>query len=159
MRIVVLFVLVLAVCSFADGQSCRPAELNYIVRDETGKVLSERELKDIFKQMKEGVTGVGSVSLTEEGTLVGYSGKEPKETLPVIYVVDAAACHIKVGEFTLQIGGHRMRLIFDLELDRRALTIDSLPFQAGTYRLDKRDLENGFAERIVPATRWKRVGR
>src|SRR5690348_8500765 len=127
-------------CSLSWAQSCRPAELNYIVRDQKGNVLSESALKTIYKQEKVPGFGVGTVALTKEGTLIGYTANKPAEMLPVIYVANAATCRVKVGEFTLEYGGRQMHLIFDLDIDRRAYTIDSLPFRPGTFRLDQKGL-------------------
>src|SRR5580765_7808493 len=114
--------LILISCSFAHGQSCRPAELNYIVRDDKGNVISESSLKKVFKQVKPPTSGIGTVSFAEDGKLVGYSGKEPKETRPSIFFVDAKTCRMKVGEVALTRGRETMRLIFDLDIDRRAFT-------------------------------------
>jgi len=70
----VLTLLVLATCAPGDPsqpQSCNPAVVNYIVRDEGGKVLSEAELKSIYEQLPKSIgdahTDVGEVSFADDG--------------------------------------------------------------------------------------------
>jgi hypothetical protein len=140
-----------------NAQSCRPAELNYIVRDESGNVMSETMLKRVFRQMKPPTSGVGSVAFADDGKLVGYSGKEPKTIVPAIFFVDAAACKLKIADIVLTRDSETMRLVFDLDIDRRAYTIDSVPFRAGTYRLDQREIADIDQNSVVPASRWKKV--
>ena len=50
-----------------------------------------------------------------------------------------------------------MRLIFDLDLERRSYTFDSVPFSNGTYRLDQTNLTDTDNNQIIPANRWKKV--
>jgi hypothetical protein len=157
MKTIISCLLMLMSCCAAYAQSCRPAELNYIVRDDQGNVMSETTLKRVFKEVKPPTSGVGSVAFAEDGKLVGYSDKEPKRTVPAIYFADAAECKLKVGEVVLTNGGDTMRLVFDLDIDRRAYTIDSIPFRRGTFRLDQKGLADIDQNDLVPATRWKKV--
>jgi hypothetical protein len=143
----------------ASGQSCRPAVLDYIVRDAKGRNLSEVELHAVVRKMPRPAQGVETVAFAADGTLVGYSAKETSSKLFAIYYADAASCHIKVGEITLTNAGRTMRLIFDLDIDRRTYVIDSLPFQTGTFRLDQTGLSDANSDRVIPAAKWKKVGR
>jgi hypothetical protein len=157
MKTIISSLLILVSYCAASAQSCRPAELNYIVRDEQGNVMSDTTLRRVFKQVKPPTSGVGSVAFADDGKLVGYSGKEPKRTLPAIYFADAAECKLKVGEVVLNNGGDTMRLLFNLDIDRRAYTIDSLPFRRGTFRLDQKGLADIDQDDLVPATRWRKI--
>lgn len=163
-----LILVLLALTSFtsinqAYGQSCRPAVLKYVVRDEKGKYLSMTELEAVYKQMPpaqsvNSVTrGVSTVRLTKKGTLVGYSTEATKTELPAIYYAEAGECRLKISEFTLEHAARKMHLIFDLDIDRRTFAIDSLPFQNGTFKLDQTGLSNAYYEKIVSARRWKKV--
>jgi len=57
--------------SFVNAQSCRPAELNYIVRDERGNVFSESMLHKVFRDVKPPKSGIGTVAFTDDGKLGG----------------------------------------------------------------------------------------
>ena len=142
--------------SFVNAQSCRPAELNYIVRDERGNVFSESMLHKVFRDVKPPKSGIGTVAFTDEGKLVGYSGKDPAKTLAAIFFVDAATCQVTVTEVALTRDNVTMRLVFNLDVNRRAYTIDSLPFQRGTFHLDQKGLSDTSQDELVPASRWKR---
>jgi hypothetical protein len=159
MRILLPIVLLFVACIDAAAQSCRPAELHYFVRDESGKQLSETRLKGVARRMPRPAPTVSMLGLTDDDTLVGYSGKPAKTTRAALSYADAETCHIKVGGWTLSYGGKTMRLIFDLDFERRAFAIESLPFRAGTYHLDQKGLADTANNEIIPASRWKRVRR
>ena len=153
---------ILACCAFvpeADAQSCRPAVLSYIVRDAKGKNLSEAELQAVHKQMRgQPADGVDAIALAADGSLVGYSAKETKTEFAAITYADAAECKLKIGEFTLGYAGKTMRLIVNLDIDRRTYVIDSLPFRNGTFKLDQKGLSSeAYYDQIVPAKRWKKI--
>jgi len=153
---IAIFLLLLA-STCIQGQSCRPAAVTYIVRDAKGKTLNDTTLKTIINQVSKPTPQVTSVALAKDGTLVGYSARETAKTLPAIYAADAATCRLKVGEWTLKYAGKTMHLIFDLDLDRTAYTIDSLPFQNGIFQLDQKDLTDLPSDQIVPARTWRKV--
>jgi len=159
MKIFISIFVIFLSWSFVNAQSCRPAELNYIVRDERGNVLSESMLHKVFRDVKPPTSGIGTVAFTEDGKLVGYSGKDPAKTLPAIFFVNAASCQITVGEVALTRGKETMRLVFNLDINRRAYTIDSLPFRRGTFRLDQKGLSDIDQKELVPASRWKKAKR
>jgi hypothetical protein len=142
----------------AAAQSCRPAVLDYLVRDAKGKNLTEAELQKVYKTMTPAADGVTMVGFAADGTLVGYSAKETRSKLAAINYANAAECRIKVTEFTIKHAGKTMHLVFDLDIDRRAYVIDSLPFQNGTFRLDQTGLsDDRYYDHIVPAKSWKKI--
>src|SRR5690348_8326288 len=95
-------------CLSAPAQSCRPAEVDYIVRDEKGKVMTEGETQKVFAQMPKPAQGVHTLDVAADGTLVGYSAKPAASKLASIYYVDAKMCHLKVGQLTLKHAGRTM---------------------------------------------------
>ena len=157
MKTLLCLLLISASCIFAQAQSCRPAELNYIVRDEKGKMMTEADTQKVFAQMPKPAQGVHTLDVAADGTLVGYSARPAASKIAAIYYVDAKTCQLKIDEFTLKHAGRTMRLIFALDLERRSYTFDSVPFQTGTYRLDQTNLTDTDNNSIIPATRWKKV--
>ena len=142
------------------GRAAGPAVLKYIVRDEKGKNLSEAELESVRKQMAQPAGEVSMVSLAEDGKIYSeYSAeaKEAKTRLPALYYVDAKSCELDVKEVTLPHAGKTMRLIFNLNIYRRAFVIDSLPFQQGAFELDQTDISEEDSSRVIPAKRWKKI--
>lgn len=57
---------------------------------------------------------------------------------------------------TLEYKGKTMRLIFNLDIFRRAYYIDSPKFQPGTFELNKNSLAKSGSDRIIPAKIWKK---
>ena len=55
----------------AEPQSCNPAVVGYVVRDEKGRVLNEAELQTIYAQLPEKIGNAGleagQVSVAENG--------------------------------------------------------------------------------------------
>ena len=159
MKTLILLSIILTALTYSAAQSCRPAELHYFVRDANGKFLTEAQLQVITKAMSVPVPSVTAMAIAADGSLVGYSAKASKFTRPALSFADAKTCHLKVDEWTLIYRGRTMRLLFDLDYERRAYTFDSLPLRRGTYRLDKTGLDDAANDEIIPATRWKRVKR
>lgn len=144
----------------AYGQSCRPAVLKYIVRDEKGKTLSEAALQAVRNEMAEPKAEVSMVSLSKGGEVYSeYSAqaKEAKIKLPALTYWDAGSCELDVKEISLQRAGKTMRLIFNMNIYRRAFAIDSLPFQRGTFELNTKDISEEDSSRVIPAKRWKKI--
>ena len=144
----------------AHGQSCRPAVLEYTVRDEKGKYLSEAELESVRKRMAQPAGGVSTVSFAGDGEVISeYSAeaKEAKTKSPALYYADAKSCELDVKEVTLRHAGKTMRLIFNLHIYRRAFVIDSIPFKQGTFELDQKGISEADSSRVIPAKRWKKI--
>jgi hypothetical protein len=160
MKKLLLTFLMLAACAWAGeafGQSCRPAVLGYFVRDAKGKNLSEEQLRSISKQMSPPVPEPAQVAVATDGTLVGYSTRPTKMKLAALHMSDSGDCQLSVGEMTLRHNGMSMRLIFNLQIYRRAYYIDSLRFQNGTFELDKQNLSESRSDEIISAKVWKKI--
>ena len=150
----------------AMAQSCNPAVVDYIVRDETGKILGGEELKTIHQQLPEtignGATSVSEVSFTSDG--VTYYWPESVEwdkgkKVPALEFANAGTCTLNLPQVELSYHGQKMILIFNISIDRsqddRRPVIDSLPFQSGTYVLDLSGWTRS-PELMIPATHWKK---
>jgi len=150
-----------------EPQSCNPAVVSYVVRDEKGVVLNEAELQTIYAQLpkKIGNAGLeaGQVSVAENGEdfywpeSVDWS-RGRKE--PALEFANAATCTMQLSEVTLLYHGRKMHLIFNIEIDRtmpnRRPVVESLPFQEGTFVLDLKNW-GGESLRIIPASHWKKL--
>src|SRR5262245_61630810 len=159
-----LFLLVVVRPSFA--QSCNPASVHYIVRDEQGKVLSTADVESIAAQLPKTI-GDATIVTNE------VSFKPDKQTyywhedadyekgskMPTLLFANAATCTMHLGEATINYHGKTMRLIFNIDINRsqddRQQVIDSLRMQNGTFRLD---LTSWTRERdkLIPAKHWKK---
>jgi hypothetical protein len=169
---ILFFVTLLALATSAPGnpthaQSCNPAVVNYIVRDENGKVLSEAELKSVYEQLPKSIgdahTYLGEVSFADDGqsfywpeSLDWKRGKK----VPSLGFANAETCTMHLTEAALTYDNKRMRLIFNISITRtqpdRRPVIDSLPFQEGTFELDLSGWSHD-GEKMIPAERWKKV--
>jgi hypothetical protein len=148
----------------ADTQSCNPAVVNYIVRDEKGKVLTETEIKTVYEGLPNPIgdasLNAGQVSFADDGKTFYWpeSVDWPKgNKQPALEFANAATCTMHLNLVTLTYHEKKMRLIFDLNIDRtqpdRRPVIDSLPFQQGSFALDL----NGWSsdgDKLIPANRW-----
>ena len=150
-----------------NTQSCNPAVVDYIIRDEKGQVLSESDVKAIVTQLPKQVGNANvndtQVSFAEDKTT--YYWPESVEwdkgnKLPALSFANAATCTLHLEEVTLTYQNKTMRLIFNIEIARsqndRRPVVDSLRFQEGTFKLDlagwTRD-EN----KMIPASMWKKM--
>ncbi len=159
--------LLLLVAKPAYSQYCNPAAVSYIVRDEKGEVLSAAAVKSIADQLPKEIGNAGTaaseVSLAADRQTFYWedtSDWAKGNKLPALSFSNAATCVMTLGEATLQYGGKKMRLIFNIDIvrrqDDRRPVIDSLRFREGTFKLDL----NGWThetDKIIPASRWKRV--
>jgi hypothetical protein len=147
------------------AQACEPASVDYIVRDERGKELGKSELNAVYERMSKlprevGEVYVGTAILAKDRkTFYSPYSEESKsgEEVPVITIFNMVSCRIKFADSTLEYHGKKMRLFFDVDSEQLVhhMVIDSLPFQEGTFKLDLSGLEQ--ADRVIAATRWKRV--
>src|SRR5262245_52649113 len=150
LRLFVVMALALAPCASGNlthAQSCNPAAVNYIVRDEAGKVLSEAELKSVSEQLPKSIgdahTYVGEVSFADDGKSFYWpesSDWQKGKKAPSLEFANAETCSMRLTEVTLTYHNKRMRLIFNIDItkaqpDRRPV-IDSLPFRDGAFELD-----------------------
>jgi len=166
-------VLLILVACVATGsiyaQECHPAAVNYIVRDEKGKVLGESELKGVYERTPKLPSEVGSVYLgaaflaKDRKTFYSPYSEERKsgEEVPVIAFGHSGPCHLKFADSTLEYHGKKMRLFFDIDIPSKEqpvhdMVVDSLPFQEGTFKLDLSGLEHDD-HKVMEAGRWKRI--
>jgi len=150
-----------------SAQSCNPAVVDYIVRDEKGKILTETELRVVSAQLPKTIgdanTDVAEVSFAADRQTyyrpesVAYAtGKK----VPSLEFANAATCTMHLGQVDLSYHGKPMHLIFNLDIARaqpdRRPVIDSLPFQKGTFHLDLAGWPHS-EDKLIPARRWKRT--
>ncbi|HWP45448.1 MAG TPA: hypothetical protein VNO14_19570 [Blastocatellia bacterium] len=174
----VAFALFLAVCSAAlltaggpggsiHAQSCNPAVISYIVRDESGNVLSEAELKTVYERLPETIDSArlftGEVAFADDGmsfywpeSLDWKKGKK----VPSLQFINNETCVMSLTEVTITYHDKSMRLIFNINITRtqrdRRPVIDSLPFQEGTFSLDLSGWSHE-THKMIPSDRWKKV--
>ena len=162
---VTVFLLVIFRSSFA--QSCNPASVFYIVRDERGKVVSTSDLALIAAQLPKTIgdatTGADEISVKpDKQTYYWHEDADYAKgsKIPALLFANAATCTMHLGDATIKHHGKTMRLIFNIDINRnqddRQQVIDSLRLQNGTFRLD---LKGWTRERdkIIAAKYWKRV--
>jgi hypothetical protein len=160
-----LFVLVMYKSAFA--QSCNPASVFYIVRDEGGKVVSTADLASIAAQLPKtiGDATTGANEISVKADKLTYYWHEDADfdkgtKMPALLFANAATCTMHLGEVIIKHHGKTMRLIFNIDIDRRQddrqQVIDSVNLQDGTFHLDLKGW-NQERDKIIPATNWKRV--
>ena len=167
MNIVGLLLLLIVTPTISGAQSCNPAVVDYIIRDEEGKILSEADLKMIAEQLPKTIGGasvdVGQVSLADD--LKFYYRPESSDwpkgrKQPALEIADAATCTLHLTEITLTFHGKKMRLLFNIDITRgqsdRRPVIDSPPFQEGTFTLDMRDWQPD-RNKVIPSEKWKKA--
>jgi len=148
-------------------QSCNPAVVNYMVRDEKGKVLTGTEIKTVHERLPKTIgdasLGAGEVSFAADRKTFYWPESVDWSTgnkLPTLEFANAATCTMHLTEVTLTYHGKRMRLIFDLDIGRAQLdrrpVIDSLPFQDGSFELDLKGW-SGDLDKLIPAKRWHKI--
>ena len=165
--ITILLLVFLTTIRGVEAQSCNPAVVSYVVRDEKGTVLSETELQTIYANLPKtiGDAGLetGQVSLAEDGQSFYWPesvdwSKGKKQ--PALEFANARTCTMELSEVTLTYHDRRMHLIFNVKIDRtqpnRRPVVDSLPFQEGTFVLDLKSW-SGEPEKVIPARHWKKV--
>ena len=165
MRLLLPLLLLFIPFASTNAQSCNPASVYYIVRDEKATVLSKEDLQTIVDQLPKKI-GDATVWSTE------VSFKPDKQTfywpesvdfdkgtkVPALGLSNAATCTLHLTEVELKYKGHTMRLIFNIDIARyqkdRRQAIDSLKFQNGVFQLDLTNWSHD-EEKLIPATYWK----
>ena len=154
--------------AITPGQSCNPASVSYIVRDEKGNALSQAELKTITNTLPKTIGDAGvsesEVSFVDANTYYWPESAEwSKGTkTPTLLLANAGTCTMQLNEVTLVYHEKKMRLVFNIQIARyqndRRMVIDSLPFQEGTFRLQMQARESDY-DKLVPATAWQKVAK
>jgi hypothetical protein len=149
------------------AQYCSPAIVCYIVRDESGNLLGEAELKSLREQLPASINdaqvSTGVVSFADDNETYYWSEDvdwKKGRKVPALEFSNFGECKMYLTEATLTYQNKTMRLIFNTAYSRSGgyhrQAIDSLPFQEGTFQLDL----TGWPERsdtLVPAYRWKKI--
>jgi hypothetical protein len=164
---IVLFLMILTLPNLTHAQSCNPASVNYMIRDEQGRVLSDTELKTLEEQLPKAIGDanlyVTEVSLADDQKSYYWPESvdfDKGKKQPALGFANAGTCTMHLTEVTLKYHNLKMHLIFNIDIDRtqpdRRMVIDSLPFQEGTFSLDMsgRGSDN---HTIVPAQWWKKL--
>jgi hypothetical protein len=150
-----------------SAQSCNPAVVDYIVRDESGNIISGEELKTIHQQLPKTIgnadTAVDEVSFTSD-EVTFYRPEsvdwDKGKKVPALEFANAATCTLKLPQVELVYHGKKMTLIFEISIERhednRSLVIDSLPFQDGRFVLDLSGWSR-VRNKMIPASYWKEV--
>jgi hypothetical protein len=150
----------------ASAQSCNPAVVDYIVRDEKGTPLNEAELKVIFEQLPKTIddaqTAMTEVSFAADGQTFYWPESvdwDKGKKIHALEFANAATCTLQLGQVNLSYHGKHMSLIFNVAIARgqpdRRPVIDSLSFQEGTFRLDLAGW-TPVKDQLIPAQRWKK---
>jgi len=150
----------------ARAQSCNPAAVSYIVRDEQGTVVGGEELKTLQQQLPKVVgnadTFVGEVSLASDGvTFYRHESVDwaKGNKVPALDFANAKTCTLDLPSVDLTYHGKKMHLVFNITIDRsqrdRRPVIDSLPFEEGTFVLELTSWPRN-EDKMIPATFWKK---
>ncbi len=165
MRLVIFFLLSFFLVDVANAQSCNPASVYYLVRDEKGQLLTREQLTGVIEQMpkKIGDATVGDGDVSFKPDKESYYWPEDADfnkgtKVPALLFSNAGTCTMKLGEVTLMLNGKKMRLVFNINIDRtqddRRQVVDSLSFRDGSFNLDLANWTRA-PERLIPATHWK----
>ena len=164
-----LLLLLLIPSGVTYAQSCNPASVYYIVRDEKGAVLSTQELQTIVdqlpKEIGDATVGILEVSFAPDKQTFYWPESvdfDKGTKVPALGLSNAATCTLHLTEVELKYKGRTMRVIFNIDIARyqkdRRQAIDSLKFQNGVFRLDLTKWPH-HEEKLIPASYWKRVSR
>ena len=148
-------------------QSCNPAVISYLVRDESGRRLTEVELRTIGEQLPKSIgdaqVSIGEVSFAEDGETFYWpeaTDWQKGNRIPALQFINNETCTMHFTEVTLIYHDLRMRLTFNIEIARtqpdRRPVIDALTFQEGAFELDLKDWPRK-EDQMIPAQRWKKV--
>jgi len=164
---IVPLLLLLLLPNSTPVQSCNPAVVSYVIRDEQGRVLSEAEVKTVEEQLPKQIGDAGvyttEVSFADDGKNYYWPESvdfEKGKKQPALGFANAGTCTMRLTEVTLKYHQKKMRLLFNIDIrsrtqpDRR-IVVDSLPFQEGTFVLDM-SARGEDTHVIVPAEWWKK---
>jgi hypothetical protein len=150
----------------AKAQSCNPAAVSYIVRDEQGSVIGGEGLKTLQQQLPKSIgnadISIGDVSFASDGVTFYRPESvdwDKGKKVPALEFVNAKTCTLNLPDVDLTYHGKKMHLIFNITIERhqddRRPVIDSLPFEEGTFVLDLTSWTR-HEDKLIPATLWKK---
>jgi hypothetical protein len=161
-----LVTLIFLISTSANAQSCNPAVVNYIVRDEKGIVIGGEELKNLQQQLPKSIgnadVAVGEVSFASDD--VSFYRPESVDwdkgkKVAALEFANAKTCTLNLPTVDLTYHGKTMHLIFNLNIERhqddRRPVVDSLPFKEGAFVLDLTSWPH-HEDKLIPATQWKK---
>ncbi|HJP94061.1 MAG TPA: hypothetical protein VJ875_19030 [Pyrinomonadaceae bacterium] len=162
----ILMGLFLLTSTSANAQSCNPAAVSYIVRDEQGSIIGGEELKALHQQLPKIIgnadISVGEVSFASDGVTLYRRESvdwDKGNKVPALEFVNAKTCTLNFPGVDLTYHGKKMSLIFNITIDRsqhdRRPVIDSLPFEEGTFVLDLTSWPRN-EDKMIPVTLWKK---
>jgi hypothetical protein len=151
----------------SHAQSCNPAAVHYIVRDEKGVVLTKEQLQSLQEQLPKLIgdadVAVDDVSFAaDKQTFYWPEDVESQKgtKVPVLMFVNASTCTLHLTEVSLNYRGKVMRLLFNVDIARhqpdRRPVVDSLRFQTGSFKLDLTGWSHA-PEKMISAKHWKKV--
>jgi hypothetical protein len=154
-------------CGTPPAQSCNPAVVSLILRDEKGNSLSEAALKTIYEQQPKLIgdarPSVGEVSFAADGKTYYWPEDVdfPKgRKVHSIEFVNNETCTMHFPEVTLKYQNKTMRLVFNIDITRnqqdRRPVIQCPTFQEGAFQLDLQGWSKE-PERMITAERWKKL--
>src|SRR5215831_9162144 len=104
-------IIILLICgsaSLSQGQSCNPAVVSYLVHDESGKLLSESELKAVHEQLPKSIgdadTFLGEISLADDGKSFYRPESvnfDKGKKMAALEFINAKTCTMHLSEVTL----------------------------------------------------------
>jgi hypothetical protein len=167
MFVSLLIVLLISTSSNIETQSCNPASVTYMVRDEKGNILTDTELKTISDQLPKTI-GDANINRSEVSFVDSTKYYWPESAdwskgtkKSVLEMANAGTCTMKLKDVVLTYHSKQMHLIFNIDISRsqndRRMVIDSLPFQEGTFELQKMTPRETGYDQLIPATSWKKV--
>ena len=162
-----LLLLLVFLPAAAHAQSCNPASVYYIVRDEKGAVLNKTELQTVFDQLPKKIDDatvvMAEVSFAPDKQTYYWPESVEWEKgikVPALLFSNASTCTLHLTEVLLPYKGQSMRLAFNIDIARRQedrrQVVDSLGFQNGNFKLDLTKW-NHAEDKPIPATYWKQV--
>src|SRR6266513_4106631 len=107
----------------AYSQYCNPAVVNYILRDENGKVLTETEIKTVYEQLPKAIGDArlyaGQVSFAEDERTFYWPESvdwQKGRKQPSLEFVNSETCTMQLTEVTLIYHGEKMLLVSDITI-------------------------------------------
>src|SRR5215467_4535682 len=112
--------IVLLICGFAtviQAQSCNPAVVDYLVRDENGMLLSQSDMQALHEQLPKSIgdadTFLTEISLKEDGKSFYRPESvnfDKGKKIPALGFANAKTCTMQLTEVTLVYHEKKMRL-------------------------------------------------
>ena len=128
----------------ARAQSHRPAHVIYLVRDEQGAILDPKKLDSVSAPKGQEMKAATTFLKNEDGTTtLDIKCLESK--------VDVGGRPVSLSEITLKLRGQTMRLIFNVTAREERIFVDSIPFQAGTFKLSDKKKWTKASDAASPA--------